>query len=251
MRASPFAPLHVDLVFRNICGYLNIKEYGRLMRVNRLFWETFITDAAWAPFYERLVNAMPLLKEHVFGAYPWKLSGERGKERDVKRAKFGANNGVTKATKPLIMPRGGIYYVMRHFMVPMCSISGIKRLCSLSTSSHFRQSQDPCHWTTRDRTVWHLFSIVFPFVFPPALGVTCANCIVKRHANRWLHVDLRLNDGSITYIDLFHCNMTAFSMDAPVQTTNELWILERYRCVVYSTHSFRNTESNFRAMFPH
>lgn len=249
MRVSPFPPLHVDLIFGRICCYLSIKEYGRLMRVNHLFWETFITDLAWTPHYERMTKAMPALKEHVFDVYPWKSSGENDGERDVKRAKFAKNKGANKA-RPLIMPRGGVYYVMRHFIYPMCSIKGIKKLCSLTTPSHF-QDRDPSAWTLRDRTVWHLFSIVFSFVLPPELGAKCLSCVVKRVANQWFRVDMTIGKGTPMFIRLHHADLYNFTVSEHVQSTHEFWILERFRCLVLMCRSTRSPHINFQFTLQH
>lgn len=257
MRASPFEPLHIDLIFNHLCPYLGVRELGRLMAVNKLFWETFIVDQAWQHFYSRLVLKMPTLREHVFGAYPWVSSGE-GKiaegdfaegvareededhaapRRDPKRAKFAKNKGKAQK-KPLIMPRGGYWYVMRHFIVPACSLEGIKKLCSVTTKPHFYDERYPERWTCRDRTVWYLLQAVFTFVIPAELVLECTGCRIRRDSRIWFTVFFRTKEYDYRQIYLCHGSIATLSTTFVVNSNYYFTILAPLRQMVLDASSY-------------
>lgn len=212
-RVSPFAPVPIDVLFRNICWHLDIQDLGRLMRVNRLFWETFIVDAAWQHFYQILIHRMPNLQEHVFAKYPWHSTGEKDGERDTKRAKFASNKGAAMS-RVFIMPKGGVWYVMRHFIVPACSVEGLKKLCVFTTKPHFRSDTDPSRWSRRDQTIQDLLPILFAGLQPTKLNAHCFERARIRPTSRvWFSARIILNGHAILQVALHHGNVTKVAYD--------------------------------------
>lgn len=202
-RVSPLHPIPVDVLFRNVCCHLRIRDLGRLMRVNRLFFETFITDNAWQHFYSRLVAAMPDLRAHVFEKYPWHSAGEMSGERDTKRAKLAPNKGKANS-RAFIVPRGGVWYVMRNFIIPSISIDGLKKLCTFTTKPNIRTALDVSYWTLRDQTVQYLLAIVFAGVIPAKLNPQRIGVAkIKPHQIVWFTVDLRMGNANAN-IALYH-----------------------------------------------
>jgi hypothetical protein len=183
------------------------------MRVNRLFWETFITDTAWQHFYQRLIQWMPDLQEHVFGVYPWHSTGEKDGERDTKRAKFASNKGAAMS-RVFIMPKGGVWYVMRHFIVPACSIEGLKKLCVFTTKSHFRSDADPSRWTRRDQTIQKIIPLLLAGMQPAKLKPRCfERARIRPTARVWFVARILLNDHAILQVALHHGTVTKVAYD--------------------------------------
>jgi hypothetical protein len=217
------------------------------MRVNHLFCETFITDMAWEYKRTRLLRGIPALETAVFDSYPWSLSGDKA-DRDVKRAKFAPTKGLAKK-KVFAMPTGGTYYVFKTFIVPMCTIEGIKRLCTRSTRPMFRDREIDC-WTKRDRTVYAVVSIVMTFLMPPQLGAQVRTCSIQAN-NAWFTLIMIMNNAhkDQLHISLPHGSASGFRLGCDVVSSNQDSILAELRKLVYmygKNQFYIPRERNFR-----
>jgi hypothetical protein len=189
---SPFHPIPIDVLFSRVCFYLSIQDLGRLMRVNRLFFETFITDQAWAHFRARVIGAMPALRERVFDKYPWESKGESKGHRDTKRAKVAPSAGARK-TRAFVMPRGGVWRVMRRFVMPFTTIEGIKTMCDrgISMGNPFISSKILDRMELRRA----LMRIIVRFVIPKEIELHEVN-FEPKNPSRWFGIRYYVANGS-------------------------------------------------------
>lgn len=242
-------PLPIDLVFAKICPLLDVQSLGRLMKVDMLYFETFITDAAWQHLHDRFVAAMPDLQRYLFDVYPWNESVDTS---DKKRVKLAKNKGACKK-KVYTMPRGGYYYCFRTFLMPMNSMNGLKALCTRSTRPMFK-GRDIGDWTKRDRTVYHLLRIVMQFVLPPELELVFRSCWVQ-HNGRWFTITF-YNRKADFVIALTHGETRCFYFSqAGVYDTNFFAIMREYRRLINPKY-FRYipqtaTQQNFESCIRH
>lgn len=185
------SPEFRNILLKDVCVELDPQSLCRLMATNSYLFMLLISDDAWFHFYSRLVQAMPTLKQNVFKWFPWKM---------VTR-----NRGLKRAKKNVIsFPSGGYWYVMRHYIMPACSINGIRALCK-SSDNLGHDAFDPLKLRPHSRVVHEVLLAI-------------AECILIFGRNRNLKImDRRIfmkNDLCITFfIDVRHGVEISMSLD--------------------------------------
>ena len=107
-------PIPLDVIFYHICPYLSLRDLRRCMRVSKSWFFTMISDGAFSRFKAKILRINPELRS-IFDAHPWNASSMRP-------------SAAKKRRKAWIMPRGGTWYVMKHYIDKTRSIGGLRKL---------------------------------------------------------------------------------------------------------------------------
>jgi hypothetical protein len=235
--AAPFAPVHIDLIYHNICRHLSARDLCRMMGVSKEWLLAFVTDAAWEHLKRRVLSVCPEWGGEVFDVFKWRASGEE-KKRDVKRAKL--KRGAKRA---IIMPVGGTWYVVRRFISPLTSVAGIKSLCSYIRTTH------TAILLPRKRAVVDAMKALFlPYVRMLLVdelkaGITFSECVFNGGRKFWFRCTFRVGDGSEGVQMTFPCGYSDDEADL-IQIAQGKYLVSpvmqlvlRMRCMLYDAPS--------------
>jgi hypothetical protein len=90
------------------------------MNVSKTWFFTMIADGAFAHFKRKVLLQNPDLLE-VFDAHPWEFG-------DARTASSMRPSAAKKRRKAWIMPRGGTWYILKHYIDKARTIGGWRKL---------------------------------------------------------------------------------------------------------------------------
>ena len=109
-------PLPLDVIYAYICCHLRLNDIRRGMLVSKSWFFALITDGAFAHIKHNILSELPRLAV-VFERFPWKLE-RRIHDLQPSQAK--------KRRTQWIMPKGGTWYTLKHWISPMRHIADLK-----------------------------------------------------------------------------------------------------------------------------
>lgn len=109
--------LPLDIIHSCICPYLSLDDLRVCMNVSKNWFFTMIADGAFAHFKRKVLLQNPDLLE-VFDAHPWEF-GDARTASDMR---------PSKRRNAWIMPRGGTWYILKHYIDKARTIAGWRKL---------------------------------------------------------------------------------------------------------------------------
>ncbi len=144
--------LPLSVWYRHVRPHLSTRDVGlACMLVSHEWYDAWVADGAWETFKTRVLAECPEWRESLFDAFPMHPHEEREDTHAERFKRRRTEGGI----------RGGTWFVLRAFVLPLRSALGVAWMCETMMDKR------PEEFDKREQAIFSLFAPLCRMMIPP------------------------------------------------------------------------------------